>query len=618
MTSYSVKTTIESRFAKTLVTIDFSNGRNCTALHGFTMQLPKNARVTSLDMDLTDGCKLSNTIAPEQDAQKTFDESYNTGRPAAILTASDATQYPVQVSLPPGGKTTVRIAYEELLQLQQHKVSFQVPLSPGLDVDFLSLDLTIDEPSSGVGNFDVDDIPKGEFEKTSSSARLGLQNVLQGDALPRLLHGSYVPEVIPPEGVVIGSEYCLMHLFNPETLVEESGEIPRNIVFVIDVSGSMTGQKLHDAKNAFSSVINTLTSNDVFAIHTFSDSGTEDSWGPAQATQDNKAKATNNFVVKLQTIGSTNLHGAYINGIDRVKNMQDGHGANSVPIVIILTDGQASSGIVDSREIAAAVRDRNSAVNAKIYALAFGIGADLSLLTAISLQNEGKAIPIIEGYGDSAEQIENFYQNELETIALSNIGIEFEGTDIEEQTRSFFSLLPAGTELVTRSMTKVSNPLQEPNLRIITSATSAKGKKIWTLEPGGLEEYSHGECGKSFAHKKITEVLEIREAARSLGDAFLEGLSDSSQVFFKSSNDSGMSLFDKSEAEALRLALHAGLVWPGLTALVTVEGPLCAGLYEDNSVCGTGDDAPSDGFHEYPEDSRYSNAAPSSPAYTPW
>jgi Mg-chelatase subunit ChlD len=89
----------------------------------------------------------------------------------------------------------------------------------------------------------------------------------------------------------------------------------RKIVFVIDISGSMSGQqKLVDARAAFAAMIETLEERDTLYIQTFSNSGTEDLWGPQAATSSAKNSASR-FVSALSAFGGTNLNDAFLDGL---------------------------------------------------------------------------------------------------------------------------------------------------------------------------------------------------------------------------------------------------------------------------------------------------------------
>ncbi len=404
----------------------------------------------------------------------------------------------------------------------------------------------------------------------TASAHYEVEDILDGDVLPRLLRGHYDPGPLPENGLLLSDGTCFMHLFNPASLLD-IGPLKRNIVFVIDVSGSMDGRKLADAKSAFNTMIESLNDTDYFTIHSFSDNGIEADWGPQLATSQAKDSAVE-FVSLLQTLGSTNLHDAYIQGVERAVSTQEG--GEYVSILMILTDGQATTGITSSVDISRSVKSKNEGGRVKMFALAFGEGADLPLLLGISIQNGGLAVPIYEGYGDAVSQMESFYDGEIGSVLLSDVNVDLSSdSGFEAETQTSFPVLAAGSEIVVRGLlSSTGESSQTTLLRAAVTGMSSSGENTWNSElqlVQGDSGYDR-ECYQSFAHAKITELWKYHDAAMSLGSE-LEGYITFSKTAKASNSRQNLNLVERIEAESLGLALESGLVWPGLTAMVTGE-----------------------------------------------
>lgn len=600
---YETSTNVHSRLLTATIIAELVNDRDCALVDGFNLQLPMNARITGLTVDASNNCQMTGEVQTVLDAQEAFHEQSSAGKAAALLQAWDATTYPVWVSLPPDGSTTVTIEYEELLARKHFEIPFYVPASPGLPIDLLVMDISISEPETGVASFGIasdfeDDgvsFDVKEADGATLSAHLELENV-DKDGLPRLIEAKYDydPLMIPTGGVVVGSGKCISHIFNPSALLSDA-TLPKNLVFAIDVSGSMSGQKLADAKRAFRNVISTLTEEDYFTIHTFSDLGTENSWGPSKATNFAKEDAAA-FVHKLQTIGGTNLEGAFLDAIERtqtVQNIADEGGYYLVPTVIILTDGQATTGETNRESIARNVRIANSNFRAKIFAIAFGWSADMPLLLGIAIQNGGKAVPIYEGYGDSALQLETFYKTELNSILLQDLTFNIASdVPIESVTQTKFPFFADGNEIAIRAQ-PTSEEYFSGTVQVVANAISGDGPREWIYEADVLDPPSpmpyRRECTQSFAHTKISEVLDFREASAAIGSE-LDSYADSIfGVNIEKAIGTSTNLADEAKQYAIDLALDAGLVWPGLTAMVTLENEDCAAIFaEGNPVCEKG------------------------------
>lgn len=526
--------------------------------------------------------------------------SYNSFH-LSIFYADDSTNYGIKVSLPPQGHTQVILYIEELLFRKRNEIEFQVPVFPGVAVDLLTLNVSIHEPYTGISSFALGELASTELttlvqptlEGDQATVHMEVTNVSRsgyvadrGIDLPRLLDFKYDTGPLPSEGLLIPDETgtCFMHLFNPfDELMGRSGTIPRNIVFVIDISGSMRGQKLEDAKTAFHAIVDTLNEEDTFVLQTFSSNGVEGSVGPLPANGNGKVLAKD-WVNRLEAQGSTNINAALMEGVQTLYGMkQDSEIA--VPILVILTDGQATAGVTYSVQIAQNVRNINNFVEAKIYGLAFGYDADLSLLIGISIQNGGMATRIFEGYGDAAYQMENFYVGELGSILLYDVNVVFDGIGIDSTTRRQYSVLPGGSEVAIRA--RVSSLGEGTVLRATTSGTTARGLSSWEAEydfqSSTFNDSEQSECLHSFAHAKIGELMLFREAVLTLGPDNMAdwlvyyGIDTLGIDLYSNSNQGRNGLASNLEQLALDLAIEAGVVWPGLTSLVTVENPeLCA------------------------------------------
>ena len=336
------------------------------------------------------------------------------------------------------------------------------------------------------------------------------------------------------------------------------------------------------------------------------------------------------------------MEDAYINGIIwQVENMQIESGKTAggdtttfVPVLMVLTDGEPTIGVTTPGRISRNVWEANSyEVGAKIYGLAFGDGADFDLLSGISLQNEGRVVRIYEGYGDATTQMENFFEGELGNISMTNIQFTFNG-QVDSQTQSRMPVFAAGSEMVTRArvLESVTGAITGPIVSgCTTRATTRQGSSVWETGISPIDELqllpnNRNECIQSFAHQKIAELLLFRDAAKNLGTemndwyplyALQNGMASSTVSRVSGANTSGghmrrhqqeIDLVGVVEEEALQLALEAAVVWPGLTAMVTVDSASCAQLFEEYPICFAGD---GDGMSG--EDERYdSTGAPTS------
>jgi Ca-activated chloride channel family protein len=156
---------------------------------------------------------------------------------------------------------------------------------------------------------------------------------------------------------------------------------PVNLAFVIDRSGSMSGQKLELAKSAVLEAIERLDGRDRFSVVVYDDD-VQVVVERTMATSTARRDATDRLR-DLGPGGSTNLSGGWFAGCEQVAARQD---ADAVNRVLLLTDGLANVGITDIGELrqhAAELQTRG------ISTTTFGVGNDFDETLLQSMADAG-------------------------------------------------------------------------------------------------------------------------------------------------------------------------------------------------------------------------------------
>nr|NQU94350.1 VWA domain-containing protein [Bacteroidota bacterium] len=185
----------------------------------------------------------------------------------------------------------------------------------------------------------------------------------------------------------------------------QSEIIQKVFTLIIDRSGSMSGDKIIQARNAASYIVNNLNEGDYFNIVDFSTnvSSLFEDHVAYDLTSQSSALA---YISNMYANGSTNISGAFSTAIpDFATN--DTTLAN---IIIFFTDGQATAGLVGTNEILDHIQgliNINEVSNLQIHTFGIGEDANQSLLSQIASQNNG----LSEFLGDDEleEIITTFY-----------------------------------------------------------------------------------------------------------------------------------------------------------------------------------------------------------------
>jgi Ca-activated chloride channel family protein len=165
------------------------------------------------------------------------------------------------------------------------------------------------------------------------------------------------------------------------------GSAPRApvcVIPVIDVSGSMQGEKLHFARQSVMKLIDHLAPGDLCGVVTFS-TRVETLAAPAEMTQARKDELKG-LVGKLEAQDQTNLAGGMLAGLDHAKVTRLAPGTRVR--VILFTDGLANQGPATSHEELLALLEANLGT-ATLSAFGYGADADQELLRDLSTKGKG-------------------------------------------------------------------------------------------------------------------------------------------------------------------------------------------------------------------------------------
>lgn len=162
---------------------------------------------------------------------------------------------------------------------------------------------------------------------------------------------------------------------------EETERPPVNIAIVIDKSGSMSGSKLEQAKEAAIMAVERLGSNDYVSIVAYSDQ-VEVLIPPSQVTNHTEFR---HRIRELRSGGQTALYAGTKRGIHELEEFLD---ANRVNRVILLSDGMANVGPSSPSELEALGRMAGKK-GISITTIGIGLGFNEDLMTKLAYASDG-------------------------------------------------------------------------------------------------------------------------------------------------------------------------------------------------------------------------------------
>ena len=195
--------------------------------------------------------------------------------------------------------------------------------------------------------------------------------------------------------------------------------IDKTFTFILDRSGSMSGTKMLQAKNAANYIVDHLNPNDMFNIVSFSSNATTFLNAHAVASPDNRA-AAHTHINSLVASGMTNISAAFDLAIPQFMTANP----NNASIIIFFTDGEANQGIYGTPALVQHVSNLVHQCEVDLNLFNFGIGSSVNeqLLTLLALENGGMARFL--GDNDLETEITSFY-NIIANPVLINPQISF-------------------------------------------------------------------------------------------------------------------------------------------------------------------------------------------------
>jgi Ca-activated chloride channel family protein len=213
--------------------------------------------------------------------------------------------------------------------------------------------------------------------------------------------------------------------------------VPRDVTFVLDVSGSMSGQKIEQARAAGKQLLRTLSASDRFRLIDFSSDVRTFRDEFSSATPENIRAATR-YLDELDAEGSTNISGALDEALSA--RVQSGR----LPIILFLTDGQPTVGERNASVIASNVAKQRGP--RRLFT--FGVGADLNVSLIEQLALEGRGTASFVRPDESVERAVGIVASRLTSPLVTDVRVHADGVRLLKMHPAMPVDIFAGEDLV--------------------------------------------------------------------------------------------------------------------------------------------------------------------------
>ncbi len=444
------KASVTAATAEVKVTQRFRNSMDRAIEATYVFPLPEDAAVNRLQMQIEDRI-IEGVVREKQEARQTFEEAKQAGHGAALLEEDTPNIFTSSVAnILPGQEIRIEITYIQPLPFDEGQYRLVLPMVvspryvPGThesdDVSVGDLPTSVTTPRIPQGmlrgdtvsvEIDLDagvplcgfDSPSHDIETLAedgpNQAKIRLQ---QENEIPNrdfvLNYRVTGPQIESSLICQPGTEDELgtfVFLSTPPRTVEHQG-VPRELIFVLDRSGSMDGQPLKQAKQAVGQLIESLEPMDRFNLIAFDHTVTRFSDHSVAADPSNVRGACK-FLDRLEPGRGTEM----LQPLRLALQSSRPDGAAAARMVVFVTDGSVDG----EREMLAELRDEIG----QSRIVGFGIGTAVNRHWMNKLTQAGRGFAVYIYPGENITRVVDCTLRRLSQPILTDVQLLWQGDD---------------------------------------------------------------------------------------------------------------------------------------------------------------------------------------------
>lgn len=414
--------TIRDQVAETTVEEIFENPNN-TPLEGtFLLPIPEDAQVSAFSFFIN-GQEVKGEILSKEKASKYYQEIVAKMIDPAILEYMDKGLVRVKMfPIPPRGQAKIRFGFHQVLPVEGSQIRYYYPFGTNkfsakpLDQAVVDIKVHSTKPLKAIytPNYKVDIARKSDKEARITYEK---KHFLPKEDLTVYIGRSDQDFGITVAPYRVGTEdgYFLL-VVSPAQKFGHDRVVPKDIVFIMDTSGSMAGKKLDQAKEALSYCVRSLSPKDRFNLVVFSTTGRAFKPGLMAPTEERVSEALS-FIDDLAAVGGTNIEEALQMALKQKPQNDD-----RPFMVVFLTDGQPTVGVTDKDKLLAQVAQQKMP---SLRLFAFGVGDDVNTHLLDRLAGDNRGTRHYVRPGENLEvRVSSFYQQIAKPV-LSDVKVTF-------------------------------------------------------------------------------------------------------------------------------------------------------------------------------------------------
>ena len=504
-----IDTSIRGQVAEVQVAQTFKNCTSRVMQVKFVFPLPYDGAIDQMTF-MVDGEELEGRLLEADKARDIYQSYVRRSQDPALVQWIGTGMFQTQVfPVPAGAERTVSLRYTQVCKRTGNLNDWLLPLSPTKftskpigtieirgrirgegklgNVYSPSHDIEIDRESDKVTRFTYKakhKVPKGDFRVMWDT----------GDDAVQLSVVSHRPDA--------GKDGYFMMMIQPQFPDggKTDSKIGKNVILVMDKSGSMRGEKIDQARRAANYVVNRLKGRDNFTLITY-DSIIENFRSKLSSADKSTRADANEFIDSMLAGGSTNIDGALKDAL-KLANQADGPA-----YVVFMTDGRPTVGERNAMQIAENAR-KQLGDHTRLFSL--GVGHDvnsrlLDKLATIALGQTNYVRP-----GEELDKVVGSLYDRIGAPALTDAKIELTVDGKEGRTRQLYPSnmydLFSGDQLVIVGRYRKHGELQ---IKLTGNFDGKPQKYVYTDElPKKTSRGKNSFVERLWATRRIGEIVD--------------------------------------------------------------------------------------------------------------
>ncbi len=408
----------------------------------YVFPLPESGAVYSMDMEIGDR-RIEGEIKERQEAQRIYQEAISQGRTAALLEQERPNIFTQTVgNILPGDDIVIEIMYAAPVDYNDGNWEVVYPMVVGprfspdgvSDEDRITPEIVPEDTRSG---YDIElsltldpGFPIREFESLNHA----VSTEIQGDdrLVVELSRENEIPNrdfvftyrtagndigtgVVSHNGEM-GGHFMLM--LEPDADVDPGHIAPKEIFFVVDNSGSMSGQPMEVAKETVRQFVRGMNPDDSFQIMRFSETASSMSSEPMENTAANVRRGID-YINSMSGMGGTMM----IEGVRACVGYPED--PERMRYIIFLTDGY----IGNEAEILSELR---TTLGEHTRLFSIGVGSSVNRYLIEGLAEEGRGYAVYVGLDQNPKTAVEDVYNKINNPYLVDIEIDWGNLDVTE------------------------------------------------------------------------------------------------------------------------------------------------------------------------------------------